>query len=39
VLDRAGADTWLDCTADYTGLLKGPPPGTLAADPPQPVAA
>jgi putative SOS response-associated peptidase YedK len=39
VLDRAGAGTWLDCTADYAALLKGPPPGTLVADPPQPVAA
>jgi len=39
VLDRAGADTWLDCTADYTTILKGPPPGTMVADPPQPVPA
>jgi putative SOS response-associated peptidase YedK len=39
VLDRAGADTWLDCAADYAALLKGPPPGTLVADPPQPVDA
>jgi putative SOS response-associated peptidase YedK len=39
VLDREGAATWLDCSADYAGLLKGPPAGTLVADPPEPVAA
>lgn len=39
VLDRAGVDTWLDCTADYAPLLKGPPPGTVVADPPEPVPA
>ena len=38
-LDRAGAATWLDCAADYGPLLKGPPAGTLVADPPEPVAA
>jgi len=39
VLNREGAATWLDCRADYAPLLKGPPPGTLVADPPEPVAA
>ncbi len=39
VLDRAGAATWLDCAADYTPLLRGPPAGTLAAYPPEPVVA
>lgn len=39
VLDRAGVDTWLNCSADYSALLKGPPAGTLVADPPEPVAA
>ncbi len=39
VLDRAGAAVWLDTGADYAPLLKGPPGGTLVADPPQPVAA
>ncbi|WP_309090785.1 SOS response-associated peptidase family protein [Phenylobacterium sp.] len=33
-LDREGAMTWLTCGADYAGLLKGPPGGTLVADPP-----
>ena len=36
-LDRQRAATWLDCTADYADLLKGPPRGTLVADPPEPV--
>ncbi|HEY8573976.1 SOS response-associated peptidase [Phenylobacterium sp.] len=36
-LDAAGAATWLDCTADYSGLLQGPPRGALVADPPTPV--
>ena len=35
-LDRAGAVTWLDLTADHSVLLQGPPPGTLVADPPEP---
>jgi putative SOS response-associated peptidase YedK len=39
VLDRAGAAIWLDCAADYQPLLKGPPTGTLVADPPEPLAA
>ena len=39
VLDRAGAATWLDVGEDYGPLLKGPPGGTLVADPPEPVAA
>lgn len=39
ILDRAGAATWLDCGAEYRPLLKGPPAGTLVADPPKPVAA
>jgi putative SOS response-associated peptidase YedK len=39
VLDKDGADTWLDCAADYAAILKGPPAGTLVADPPQAVAA
>jgi putative SOS response-associated peptidase YedK len=38
-LDRAGAGTWLDCTADYAPLLTGPPAGTLVAEPPEPVMA
>lgn len=37
-LDREGATTWLTCGAEYAGLLKGPPGGTLAADPPEPLA-
>ena len=36
-LDRAGAATWLNLAADYSVLLQGPPPGTLVADPPEPV--
>lgn len=39
VLDRAGAHAWLDLKADYRDVLRAPPPGTLAADPPEPVAA
>jgi putative SOS response-associated peptidase YedK len=38
-LDRDGARTWLDCGADYSSLLKGPPAGFLVADPAEPVAA
>jgi putative SOS response-associated peptidase YedK len=38
-LDRAGAATWLDLNEDFAELLQGPPPGTLVADPPEPVAA
>ena len=38
VLDREGARTWLDLTADYRPVLHAPPPGTLIADPPEPVA-
>jgi putative SOS response-associated peptidase YedK len=37
-LDRAGAATWINCGADYGGLLCGPPSGTLVADPPEPVS-
>lgn len=37
-LDRGRADTWLDLTADPAPILKGPGPGTLVADPPEPVA-
>lgn len=37
-LDRLGAATWLDLTADYTPLLKGSPAGWLVADPPEPVS-
>jgi putative SOS response-associated peptidase YedK len=39
VLDRQTAATWLDCAADFTPVLKAPPPRTLVADPPEPVAA
>ncbi|WP_296596465.1 SOS response-associated peptidase [Phenylobacterium sp.] len=38
-LDRDGAQTWLDTSADYRPLLMGPPGGALVADPPEPVAA
>lgn len=38
-LDRDGALAWLDLTTDYAPLLKAPPPGTLKADPPEPVVA
>ena len=33
-LDREGARVWLDLAADYKPLLKGPPSGTLVAEPP-----
>lgn len=36
-LDRDRADTWLDLMADPAPILKGPEPGTLVADPPEPV--
>jgi putative SOS response-associated peptidase YedK len=39
VLDRESAGSWLECGADYGPLLKGPPGGTLIADPPEPVTA
>jgi putative SOS response-associated peptidase YedK len=39
VLSRDGAATWLDTGADYSSLLRGPPPGSLIADPPDPVPA
>lgn len=39
VLDREGARTWLDLAADYRTVLKAPAAGTLAAEPPAPVAA
>lgn len=39
VLDRERARTWLDCGAPYADVLRAPPPGTLVADPPAPVAA
>ena len=39
VLDRASAATWFDLTADYREVLKAPPAGTLAAEPPAPVMA
>lgn len=39
VLDRQGAAAWLDCAGDYAALLRGPPPGTLVADPPEPAHA
>jgi putative SOS response-associated peptidase YedK len=38
-LDRASAGAWLDCGADCLPLIKGPPAGSLVADPPEPVAA
>lgn len=38
-LDRDGARTWLECGADYSALLRGPPTGSLMADPPEPVPA
>lgn len=37
ILDRAGAGAWLDCGADYAPVLRAPAPGTLVADPPEPV--
>jgi putative SOS response-associated peptidase YedK len=37
VLDREGAATWLDCGADYSELLRGPPAGTLVAEPTEPL--
>lgn len=37
ILDRDGARVWLDSAADYAALLRGPPTGTLVADPPEPV--
>lgn len=39
LLGREAARTWLDLTSDIRPLLRGPPPGTLTADPPQPAAA
>lgn len=39
LLTRDTAPTWLDPAADYAPLLKGPAPGALRADPPDPVAA
>jgi len=39
ILDRAGAALWLNLAADPAPVLRAPPPGTLVADPPQPVAA
>jgi putative SOS response-associated peptidase YedK len=38
-LDRATAPLWLDPAQPYAPVLKSPPPGTLAADPPAPAAA
>jgi len=38
-LDRTTARLWLDLEADIAPVLRPPPPGTLAADPPEPVAA
>lgn len=35
-LDAESARTWLDLSADYTAVLKSPPPGYLAFDPPDP---
>lgn len=37
VLDRESAWTWLDCSADFAPVLRAPLPGTLVADPPEPV--
>lgn len=38
-LDADGARTWLDLEADYRPVLRSPPAGTLAFDPPEPVTA
>ena len=38
-LDAESATVWLDLNADPRPILRGPPPGTLVADPPLPVAA
>ncbi|MFZ5669035.1 MAG: SOS response-associated peptidase [Pseudomonadota bacterium] len=36
LLDRARAETWLDLGADYAGILRALPPGSLAVDPREP---
>lgn len=38
-LDRERAATWLDLAADHAPVLNSPPKGSLAFDPPEPVAA
>lgn len=37
ILDRDSARAWLDVEADWRDVLRPPPPGTLVADPPDPV--
>ncbi|MBS0412554.1 MAG: SOS response-associated peptidase family protein [Proteobacteria bacterium] len=37
LLDRAGAAAWLDLEGDVGAVLRAPPPGTLVADPREPV--
>lgn len=38
-LDPESARIWLDTSAFYQAILKAGPPGSLAFDPPEPVAA
>lgn len=35
-LNRESAGAWLDCSADYSAILRAPPAGVLRADPPSP---
>jgi len=39
MLDAGRAKIWLDLTANGRDAIAAPPPGTLVADPPEPVAA
>lgn len=39
LLDAENVGVWLDCSADYSEVIRAPALGTLAFDPPEPLPA